>query len=66
MATAVVIASILQCPGETPLLLFNDSVEALRRHAADELYAPLARIRVRVLASVVRDALLALLPRRSS
>jgi signal transduction histidine kinase len=47
--------------GETPLLLFNDHVEALVVMPTDELYAPLARIRVRVLASVIATVVLAFL-----
>ena len=47
--------------GETPLRLFNDWLEALVVMPADELYAPLAVIRARVLASVIATVLLALL-----
>jgi signal transduction histidine kinase len=45
---------------ETPLRLLNDSLEALVVMPTDELYAPLAQIRARVLASVIATVLLAL------
>ncbi|MCU1283304.1 MAG: histidine kinase [bacterium] len=47
--------------GETPLRLFNDRLEALVVMPTDELYAPLAQIRVRVLASVIATVVLAFL-----
>jgi signal transduction histidine kinase len=45
---------------ETPLRLLNGSLEALVVMPTDELYAPLAQIRERVLASVIVTVLLAL------
>jgi signal transduction histidine kinase len=46
---------------ETPLRLLNESLEALVVMPTDELYAPLAQIRARVMASVIATVLLALL-----
>jgi signal transduction histidine kinase len=45
---------------ETPLRLLNESLEALVVMPTDELYAPLARIRERVLVSVIATVLLAI------
>jgi len=45
---------------ETPLRLLNENVQALVVMPTDELYAPLAQIRARVLASVIATILLAL------
>lgn len=45
---------------EIPLRLLNESLQALVVMPTDELYAPLARIRARVLVSVIATILLAL------
>ena len=44
---------------EIPLLLFNENLEGLVVMPTDELYAPLARIRERVVASVIATLLFA-------
>ena len=61
MATAIATTSIPRSRPRSSLRLLNESLQALVVMPADELYAPLAVIRARVLASVIATVLLALL-----